>query len=482
MKERKKQTALCVLLVFLGMFMLSAQETDNATEQTTENEPLKTATHHALETFRHTLLAVGETIEINLLINAWDYVVLDQEWAAVGIDSIKHNLTHGWHWDEDDFKMNQLGHPYQGSLYFNSGRANGFNFWQSSLLTMFGSAMWEICMETSKPSINDIITTTIAGSIAGEAMHRLYVDVYKKAPWIAWLISPQDGINDLFQWKKPDPVKGHTTLVEAYLSTGMLTTREAFQNSAFSTERAIKIPTGGIALHVVYGNPYGHDTEEMFDQFNLSLEADFAPNEWSAACFIDGLLFSRSLWDYKPYRTTVGIDLQYKTIYASLLQYYNTSFGVLFAQQTESEDSGWTISWKANASYIALGGSDTYYVFSDTNYFGLRNNTRTYQLGTGASAQLACSLSHPKAGTLSLNAAADFLWNWPGTYSNDTVNDMFSGTTFIQYGSVSYEHVIYKNYSIGIADFLYHKSAVFHDIPSVEQLQNVVRIYLKMQF
>ena len=39
--------------------------------------------------------------------------------------SIKRNLTHRWWWDTDDFASNQFGHPYQGSLYFNAGRANG---------------------------------------------------------------------------------------------------------------------------------------------------------------------------------------------------------------------------------------------------------------------------------------------------------------------------------------------------------------------
>ena len=36
------------------------------------------------------------------------------------------NMENGWVWDLDDFVVNQIGHPYQGSNYYNSGRANAY--------------------------------------------------------------------------------------------------------------------------------------------------------------------------------------------------------------------------------------------------------------------------------------------------------------------------------------------------------------------
>src|SRR5690349_1021104 len=35
------------------------------------------------------------------------------------------NMEQGWVWDLDDFVVNQIGHPYQGSNYYSAGRANG---------------------------------------------------------------------------------------------------------------------------------------------------------------------------------------------------------------------------------------------------------------------------------------------------------------------------------------------------------------------
>ena len=82
------------------------------------------------------------------------------------------NMENGWVWDLDDFVVNQIGHPYQGSNYYNSGRANGLSFYESSAIAAFGSATWEFYGETNKPSLNDFINTTLGGIAWGEVLHR----------------------------------------------------------------------------------------------------------------------------------------------------------------------------------------------------------------------------------------------------------------------------------------------------------------------
>lgn len=83
------------------------------------------------------------------------------------------NMRRGWEWDLDDFQVNQFGHPYQGSNYFNSGRANGLSFWESAGLAAFGSGTWEYFGETNRASLNDFINTTLGGVALGETFHRL---------------------------------------------------------------------------------------------------------------------------------------------------------------------------------------------------------------------------------------------------------------------------------------------------------------------
>jgi Domain of unknown function (DUF3943) len=82
------------------------------------------------------------------------------------------NMQQGWVWDLDDFTVNQIGHPYQGNNYFNAGRANGLNFYESAAVTAFGSATWEFFGETNHASLNDFINTTLGGITLGEMFHR----------------------------------------------------------------------------------------------------------------------------------------------------------------------------------------------------------------------------------------------------------------------------------------------------------------------
>jgi len=83
------------------------------------------------------------------------------------------NMENGWVWDLDDFVVNQIGHPYQGSNYYNGGRANGLSFYESAAMAAFGSATWEFYGETNKPSLNDFINTTLGGIAIGEVLHRV---------------------------------------------------------------------------------------------------------------------------------------------------------------------------------------------------------------------------------------------------------------------------------------------------------------------
>ena len=87
--------------------------------------------------------------------------------------SIRRNLRGPWVVDSDTFDINQLGHPYQGSIYHGFARASGLNFWEALGYTFVGSILWEIAGETTPPSKNDQISTGIGGSFLGEALFRM---------------------------------------------------------------------------------------------------------------------------------------------------------------------------------------------------------------------------------------------------------------------------------------------------------------------
>jgi len=55
----------------------------------------------------------------------------------------EEHFRSGPQWDDGEFEVNQLGHPYQGSLYFSAARVNGLSFWEAAPYTLAGSWMWE---------------------------------------------------------------------------------------------------------------------------------------------------------------------------------------------------------------------------------------------------------------------------------------------------------------------------------------------------
>ena len=105
--------------------------------------------------------------------NLIDHYILNFDFSRVGFNSWKNNLKTGWEWDVDRFAMNNFFHPFSGGMYFNAARANGYTFLESVPFAALGSLEWEYFGETTLPSYNDIINTTINGAFLGEIFYRL---------------------------------------------------------------------------------------------------------------------------------------------------------------------------------------------------------------------------------------------------------------------------------------------------------------------
>jgi hypothetical protein len=91
----------------------------------------------------------------------------------VTVGSIRRNLHSKWVVDDDPFHVNQLGHPYQGSMYHGFARSAGLSYWEAAGYAFAGSAAWEIAGERTPPSRNDQINTGIGGTFLGEALFRM---------------------------------------------------------------------------------------------------------------------------------------------------------------------------------------------------------------------------------------------------------------------------------------------------------------------
>lgn len=116
--------------------------------------------------------ASAEVVGSNIGLWAFDRYIQKGAFAYISWNTIKENFKHGFEWDNDHLSTNMFAHPYNGSIFYNAGRSNGYNYWQSSLFAIGGSAMWEMFMEKEYPSTNDIIATPIGGAALGEVFYR----------------------------------------------------------------------------------------------------------------------------------------------------------------------------------------------------------------------------------------------------------------------------------------------------------------------
>jgi hypothetical protein len=113
-----------------------------------------------------------ESLAVNVMYNGINHA-RGHETAKITFRTMWLNLRHGFEWDVNPWGVNQIGHPYQGSNYFTSGRAHGLTFWEATPVAAFGSSTWEFLFENNRASLNDLINTTLGGVALGEVMHRI---------------------------------------------------------------------------------------------------------------------------------------------------------------------------------------------------------------------------------------------------------------------------------------------------------------------
>jgi hypothetical protein len=83
--------------------------------------------------------------------------------------------------DSDEWYHNYLGHPYGGSVYYNTIRSQGGTKTESFLFSLLLSTQWEYVFEAvaERPSIQDLIVTPVSGRVLGEAINRMTLTMVK---------------------------------------------------------------------------------------------------------------------------------------------------------------------------------------------------------------------------------------------------------------------------------------------------------------
>ena len=246
-------------------------------------------------------IPAAEILGYEFLLNQFDRHVISEEEYGSDLDSIIDNLTGGWEFDKDPFRMNQFMHPYGGGMYYGFARSAGLNFWESFGYAFAGSALWEIAGETTKPSINDQINTSIGGSFLGEALFRsanLILGGSCGRPstateLLAAVVSPPTGFNRIAYGDRFDAV--YPSNDPAVFFTWSVGFRHFADLTNTHVQAALDSDLGVAALSLDYGLPGKpcYSYTRPFDYFHLDATASSNSDGIPETASIRGLLVGR---------------------------------------------------------------------------------------------------------------------------------------------------------------------------------------------
>jgi hypothetical protein len=420
-------------------------------------------------------LALLEATGSSLVLGGINRYVRHADYAYIDGDSIVRNFSSSWVWDQDEFVVNQIGHPYQGSFYYVAGRSNGLDFWRSSLLTAVSSAGWEWVMETETPSRNDLIATTLGGAALGEMLHRIYIEAEASGSPIRWIVSPLDGINDT-----PISDAERARRYPGFFPEGIsLCSGIGYWDAAWDTRRGPDTLEQSVSAFLdgslVYGDPFGLRSTIPYEQFEQRLRLDLSPRFYSIAFFSDGFLWAAPYDNGTPTHGTYGVSLHYDFIFSSFINFSANSIGpTLKFERRFLED--WYSSVKVHFNWVVLGASE---------YIHLRNGDapplhdgeerRNYDLGTGEGLKLYIDLSHPHIGTLLGNYTFYGLHAIPAS-----VPEYGSpGYSIIGLVKLAIERETRLGLIFGVSSIAYHKRGFYKDAGDISEKIVNYNVYVK---
>jgi hypothetical protein len=286
---------------------------------------------------KHFWIAAAEVFGWNL--GEWliERYILREPFAYISLDTWKANLKTGLVYDHvDDFPTNQALHPFQGGIYFNAGRSNGFNFLESTLFTAAGSLMWEYFGENESASLNDVLNTTLGGAVTGEVSHRLSTMLLDNTvsggerfwrEFGAFLLNPMGGLDRLFKGEMtkdfPNPDDRMPAGFTAELYAG-------YQRLNDAPPSVVRYPNQGLFGALVrYGDPFSGQNRKPFDYFEALLEAYPSSESLGIRWQERGLLASWGISSSAAAENRLGLFMGYE---------YTDNQSEIFSNQSFSAD------------------------------------------------------------------------------------------------------------------------------------------------
>ena len=301
-------------------------------------------------------IPAAEIIVFDTLLNRFDNQYFGCCDYRVTMDSLRKNLRSSWVIDRDPFAVNQIGHPYQGSMYHTFARSAGLGYWEGLAYTFLGSAMWEVAGETTPPSRNDQVTTGIGGSFLGESLFRMANLVFEKEglhssyrELFGAVVSPATGFNrhafgNRFKAIYPSNDGAHFTRLQLGFSGTAQDDDQAVSTTKLKRNEALA------DFYLEYGLPgkkdYAYD--RPFDYF--AFQATLSSANGFENVMTRGLLKGKAYQEGDSLRGVFGVYGSFDYIYPQTFRVSSTALSL-----------GTTAQWQVAENWIlqgtALGGA-----------------------------------------------------------------------------------------------------------------------------
>lgn len=453
----------------------------------------------ALGTKKHFWRASAEVFGFNMGLWAFDRYIVKGEYARISWKSIKTNFRTGFKWDNDLLGTNTFLHPYNGSLYFNAARSNGFSYWGSELYAIGGSAMWEMFMEREYPSTNDIIATPIGGAAIGEVLFRASDAVLDdrstgherfERELACFILSPMRGLNRIITgaaWKHratPGRLFG-TPPFGMRLSLG-------YKMMAFEGRMHHMGYGGCLQLDLEYGDRFDVRSKKPYDYFNVRGEVQLIKGQPKLnRLSIKGRLLAREFLQKRKSWASVGL-FQHFDFYDSdsmpnLHQKVpfklgipaSVGVGLLFRDRP---DRRYLFDCYVHVNGVLLGS-----VLSDHYRAGHRN----YNWASGFSVKAGVNLVSGKYWSLMASNEYYRLFSWIGyRYGVDPATSNYSklnvqgdhSTAFFNVTAVRLDVQLWKHLYAAAEFTNYVRSTHYRDFPHVISSTMALRIMAAYKF
>jgi len=407
------------------------------------------------------LIPALEIIGFDVLLNRANHDIDSGNDYDVTLSTIRHNLSHSWVIDNDPFKVNQLGHPYQGSMYHGFARSAGLSYWESLGYTFAGSAMWEIAGESTLPSRNDQIASGIGGTFLGESLFRMANLALENAHgtptfWrevSAAAISPSTGFNRLAfgnTFHSIFPSNGAD-----YYSRFSLGVSAAPQNSPGTSTRTGRAEAL-VDFSIDYGLPGKPDYayKRPFDHFTFQATASSA-NVFENV-MTNGLLFGTDYEAGNSYRGVWGLYGSYDYISPQFFSVSTTALSVGTTGQLWLSDSiALQGTAHLGAGYAAVG---TVHGIGEADY----------HYGVAPQALLALRLILGEKASLDVKAREYFVTGADADRGgHDSITRVDASLTWR----------IHRQHAIAVKYLWNHRDASFSDLADRSQTLGTIGIY-----